>query len=215
MLNRSAERLCTAPVAHAAIGRATSLSGLTAAQWPAVQQECSTYSSNGYLAKHVLQQLKQADCPSTQFGMALNLYEHCVQTATRAWRNVEDEETVVMALLHDVCENTVPSGHGNAAALILGPYLSEKNIWVLENHEIFQGYYYYHLMGMSRDARDVHRDSPYFDACARFCELYDAPSFDPAYESEPLATFEPFVHRFFARQPRAQGNCAIFAPVAE
>merc|ERR1719382_2182313 len=133
---------------------------MTAEQWPAAVRESSEYVRGGALASAVLRQLQQQDVPSTRFGMALNLYEHALQTATRALRNGENEEMVVMALLHDVCEHTVPSGHGPAAALVLGPFLSEENRWILENHEVFQGYYYYHLAGQDRHARDRHRDSP-------------------------------------------------------
>merc|ERR1740117_1818448 len=132
------------------------------------------YVKGGGLAKHVLLQLKQQNCDETRFGMALNLYDHALQTATRALRNGEDEEYVVMALLHDVCENTVPSGHGFAAGLVLGPYLSQSNKWILDNHEVFQGYYYYQFVGKDQNERDKFRDNPYFDACARFCELYDS-----------------------------------------
>jgi len=184
---------------------------ITQEHWPKAIQESKHYMQGGALARQVILQLQQQNNPDTHFGMALNLYEHALQTATRALRNGEDEEMVVLALLHDVCEHTVPSGHGPASALIMGPYLSEQNKWILENHELFQGFYYYHLAGKDKHARDIHRGSPYFDACARFCELYDAPSFDPNFATEPLSLFEPMVHRFFARIPKPQGDCATFA----
>src|SRR3546814_12543356 len=43
--------------------------------------------------------------------------------------------------------------------------------------------------------RDQFRDSPYYAACAEFCEKYDAPAFDPAYDSDTLEFFEPMVMR--------------------
>jgi len=172
-------------------------------------QESTDYRRSGELARQVLQQLRQQDNPHTHFGFGLNLFHHGLQSATRALRNGENEELVVMALLHDVCEHTVPSGHGPAAALVLGPYLSEENRWILENHEIFQGYYYYELLGEDKNKRDAYRDSPYFDACVRFCELYDVPSFDPDYATEPLSTFEPMVHALFQRKPKQQGACSM------
>mmetsp|Transcript_42464 Transcript_42464/g.121031 ORF Transcript_42464/g.121031 Transcript_42464/m.121031 type:complete len:215 (+) Transcript_42464:50-694(+) len=214
MSTRHAVRALWRPAARAASTSPRSLAELTAEQWPAVQREGMAYVRSGPLAAHVLQQLRQQDRPETKFGFALNLYEHGLQTATRALRNGEDEEMVVMALLHDVCEHTVPSGHGPAAGLILGPYLSEASRWVLDHHEVFQGYYYYHLAGLDPNARDAHRGSPHFDACARFCELYDAPSFDPGYSTEPLETFEPMVRRFFSREPRPQGDCTAFISAA-
>mmetsp|Transcript_20760 Transcript_20760/g.48198 ORF Transcript_20760/g.48198 Transcript_20760/m.48198 type:complete len:234 (+) Transcript_20760:100-801(+) len=189
--------------------RPTSLQALTPESYREAQRDALDYVKGGGLAEQVLLQLKQQNNPSTCFGMAINLYEHGLQTATRALRNGEDEEMVVMALLHDVCEHTVPSGHGPAASMILGPYLSEERKWILENHEVFQGFYYYHLAGRDPATRDRHRENPFFDACARFCELYDAPSFDPKYKTEALETFTPMVERFFSRMPRAQGDCVM------
>lgn len=200
----------SSPLLNARTNWPTALSKMTADHWPVAVKDSKSYVQGGALAGQVLSQLTQQNCPETHFGMALNLYQHALQTGTRALRNGENEETVVMALLHDVCEHTVPSGHGPASSLILGPYLSDENLWILKHHEVFQGYYYYHFAGMDRNARDRHRDSPHFDACARFCELYDAPSFDPNYESEPLETFEPMVRRFFSKTPKQQGDAAMF-----
>mmetsp|Transcript_83360 Transcript_83360/g.269651 ORF Transcript_83360/g.269651 Transcript_83360/m.269651 type:complete len:221 (-) Transcript_83360:694-1356(-) len=187
----------------------TALTELTPESWHVAQREFVDYVRGGALTGQVLKQLRQQDSPETHFGMAVNLYHHGLQAATRALRNGEDDEMVAMALLHDVCEHTVPSGHGPAAGLILGPYLSEEKRWILDNHEVFQGYYYYQHAGLDRHAREVHRGNPHFDACARFCELFDAPSFDPNYDTEPLETFEPIVQRVFARKPKVQGNCAF------
>jgi predicted HD phosphohydrolase len=71
----------------------------------------------------------------------------------------------------------------------------------VSHHGVFQEYYYGHLVGGDRNARDRYRDHPHFDACAEFCELYDQNCFDPDYESLPLAFFEPMVRRVFA-EPR-------------
>jgi predicted HD phosphohydrolase len=43
--------------------------------------------------------------------------------------------------------------------------------------------------------RDQFADSPYAAACAEFCEKYDAPAFDPDYDTLPLEFFEPMVMR--------------------
>jgi predicted HD phosphohydrolase len=62
-------------------------------------------------------------------------------------------------------------------------------------------YYYAHHYDEDRHARERYRDHPYYQACAEFCELYDQNCFDPAYESLPLAHFEPTVRAVFA-EPR-------------
>ncbi len=47
----------------------------------------------------------------------------------------------------------------------------------------------------------MYKDNPYYDACVKFCEKYDAPSFDPDYESLDLETFRPLVLKIFSRTP--------------
>jgi predicted HD phosphohydrolase len=73
---------------------------------------------------------------------------------------------------------------------------------VVKHHDIFQGYYYLHYLGKDRKLRDQYRASPYFGACARFCQRWDQLSFDPAYPTEPLNTFLPMVREVFGRKPR-------------
>jgi predicted HD phosphohydrolase len=49
--------------------------------------------------------------------------------------------------------------------------------------------------------RDRFKDHPWYDACARFCEAWDQASFDPDYDTLPLAAFEPLVRKIFSRTP--------------
>ena len=74
-------------------------------------------------------------------------------------------------------------------------------MWVVEHHASFQMVYYAHFYGWDQHEREKYRDSIYFQSCADFCERWDQSSFDPHYESEPLAFFEPYVRRLFARKP--------------
>lgn len=153
------------------------------------------------LADDVLALLKSVDTPDT--GYPVSPYRHCLQTATRAYRDGADEETVVVALLHDMADRIAPQSHGQVAADILGRYVSERNRWVVETHPVFQGYYYYHHVGGDRNARDRFRGHPHFQAAADFCERWDQVSFDPDYDTMPLAAFEPMVRRLFQRTPFA------------
>ncbi len=63
---------------------------------------------------------------------------------------------------------------------------------------IYYGQYY---DGYNQNKRDRHRDHPYFDDCAEFCERWDQASFDPDYNVLPLEFFEPLVANVFARPP--------------
>ncbi|HBM56805.1 MAG TPA: phosphohydrolase, partial [Acidimicrobiaceae bacterium] len=47
--------------------------------------------------------------------------------------------------------------------------------WMVEHHGIFQGYYFWHHLGMDRDARDRYADSPHYDLTEEFCSEYDSP----------------------------------------
>ncbi len=132
-------------------------------------------------------------------GLQVSRYVHSLQSATRAHQDGQDEETVVCALLHDLGDVLAPHDHASFAATVLRPFISEKNHWVLKHHEIFQGYYYNHLAGMDRNARDAYRDSPFFEACVNFCENYDQNAFDPSFDSMPLNAFEPMVRRILAK----------------
>mmetsp|Transcript_16476 Transcript_16476/g.25583 ORF Transcript_16476/g.25583 Transcript_16476/m.25583 type:complete len:184 (-) Transcript_16476:143-694(-) len=154
-----------------------------------------------------------------KIGFPVDMYTHSLQAATRAKRAGASDEIVVVALLHDVGELMSPVNHGDVAAGILRPYISRKAHWALANHEVFQGYYYFHHYGMDRHRRDQLEGSGgsgsglssvelagsapdgAWELCQQFCEDYDMPSFDPEYKCMDLEEFVPAMERVFARKP--------------
>ena len=74
---------------------------------------------------------------------------------------------------------------------------------MMDKHGIFQGYYFFHHLGLDRDMREQFRGHPDFEYTAQFCHLYDQNSFDPAYESMPLGAFEPMLRRVLAAPKRS------------
>ena len=132
-------------------------------------------------------------------GFAIDRLQHSLQTATRAHRDGRGEDYVVMALLHDIGDTLGTYNHPDIAAAILKPFVSEEIHWICQQHGAFQGYYFFHFLGLDRDAREAFRGHPHFEACAEFCARYDQAAFDPDYASEPLEYFEPMVRRLFAR----------------
>ncbi len=126
-------------------------------------------------------------------GFPVDRLEHSLQTATRAERDGRDEEYVLCALLHDIGDTLAPFNHPAVAASIVRPFVSRENHWLVEHHGIFQGYYFWHHIGLDRNARDAHRDSPYYEYTEEFCAKYDQVAFDADYKSEPLEHFEPLV----------------------
>lgn len=136
-------------------------------------------------------------------GFPVDRLTHSLQTATRAHRDWRDEEYVVCALLHDIGDTLGSYNHPDVAAAILKPFVSEANHWMVANHGVFQGYYFFHHLGLDRDMREQFRGHEHFDHCAEFCEKYDQAAFDPEYESESLDFFRPMVERVFAAPKRS------------
>jgi predicted HD phosphohydrolase len=144
-------------------------------------------------------------------GFAVGRLEHCLQTATRAHQAGRDEEYVVCALLHDIGDLMCPTNHADMAAAMLKPYVSEENHWMVAKHTIFQGYYYFHHLGVDRNLREQYRGHPHFDYTAEFCQLFDQNSFEPAFESMPLEAFEPMLRRVLAAPKQGRTFRAVEA----
>jgi predicted HD phosphohydrolase len=137
-------------------------------------------------------------------GFPVSRLEHSLQTATRAERDGRDEEYVLCALIHDIGDTLAPYNHPAIAAALLKPFVSEANHWMVEQHGIFQGYYFWHYLGADRNARDAFRDSPYYDYTEEFCAKYDQVAFDPDYRSAPLAHFEPLIRQYLVPKEFAE-----------
>jgi|SRR5450755_1142200 len=131
-------------------------------------------------------------------GFPVDRYSHSLQTATLALKDGRDEEYVACALLHDIGDTLGSFNHPDIAAAILKPFVSEANVWLVQNHGIFQGYNFFHYIGMNRDMRDMFRGSPHYDRTAEFVALYDNPAFNPAAEVLPISEFEPILRRVMA-----------------
>jgi predicted HD phosphohydrolase len=74
---------------------------------------------------------------------------------------------------------------------------------MVEKHGIFQGYYFFHFLGLDRDLRDQYLGHPYYDLCAEFCAEFDQPAFDPDYPTMGVEEFEPLLRTLFARPIRS------------
>ncbi len=179
--------------------RFTAMTEGTADDWAAIAGHAGPFQQG--LPGRVLAHLRLLD--GDYGGFPVDRLEHSVQTATRAHRAGMDEEYVVCALLHDIGDTLGPSNHADIGATILKPFVSEQNHWMLEHHGIFQGYYFFHHLGLDRDMREQFRGHEHFEHTARFCHMYDQSAFDPAYDSMPLEAFEPMVQRVFARPKRS------------
>jgi predicted HD phosphohydrolase len=171
----------------------------TAEDWQRIAASAMAFREG--LPDRVLAHLRLLD--GDYGGFAVDRLTHSLQSACLAERDGRDEEYVVCALLHDIGDTLCSYNHPDVASAILRPFVSEKNLWMVSKHFIFQGYYYFHLLGGDRDLREEYRGHEWFDYTAEFCEEYDQCAFDPAFDTAPLEHFEPMLRRVFA-QPRPQ-----------
>ncbi len=171
----------------------------TAADYRYLDQLYSQHTSE-HLVDHLFATFGLLAGPT--LGYQIDRARHCRQSATRALRNGEPVDLVVAALLHDIGDVLSPANHSAVAAAILAPYVDEETTWVVGHHGLFQGYYYFHHLGGDRDAREIHRDSPYYDRCVDFCANYDQNCFDPAHDDLPLEEFRPLLVEVFSRPSR-------------
>jgi predicted HD phosphohydrolase len=176
----------------------TTMSASTQADWDIISAEFVRFSQG--LPDRVLAHLALLD--GDYGGFPVDRLTHSLQTATLAHDDGRDEEYVVCALLHDIGDTLGSFNHPEIAAAILKPFVSEENHWMVEKHGIFQGYYFFHHVGMDRDMREELRGHPCFARTEEFCAKYDAPAFDPRAANRPLSFFEPMVRRVFAHPIR-------------
>ena len=132
-------------------------------------------------------------------GYPVTRLGHSLQVATRAEAAGADEELVLGALIHDIGDELAPYNHAEVAAGILRPYVRAEVTWIVEQHGLFQTYYYASHLGLDPNARDRFKSDPAYEQTVEFCARYDEVSFDPEYRNEPLSTFEPMLRRLLAK----------------
>ena len=175
----------------------TSIEQSTAKDWGIIAANLLPFART--LPDRVISHLRLLDGDFGSFP--IDRLQHCLQTATLAHRDGRDEEYVVCALLHDIGDTLGTFNHPDIGAAILKPFVSAENHWMVEKHGIFQGYYFFHHLGMNRDMREQFRGHACFERTAEFCAKYDGPAFDPAGETLPLEFFEPMLRKLMA-QPK-------------
>jgi predicted HD phosphohydrolase len=159
------------------------------------------------LPDRVLDALRKLD--QSLPGYPVTRLGHSLQTATRALKDGADEELVVAALIHDVGDELAPYNHAEIAAGIIRPYVRPEVTWIVEQHGLFQTYYYAHHSGGDRHGREKFSGHRWYQACKDFCANWDQCSFDPEYPSQPLSAFEPLLREIFSRpahDPRYVGK---------
>ncbi|WP_426167324.1 HD domain-containing protein [Sandarakinorhabdus sp. DWP1-3-1] len=151
--------------------------------------------------QQIMESLRRLE--TIEVGFGANQLQHSLMTATLARRDGASDEEIVAALCHDIGKLMSIPNHGPIAAEILKPYVSEDLYHAVKWHQDFQGKYYYEYLGKPADMRERFRQEPWFATAEKLVDRWDAPAFDPAYDSDSLESFEPEVTRVFSRPVRA------------
>lgn len=183
------------------------MSESTADDWQLIMQEQLAFIRK--LPDRILAHMALLD--GDYGGFPVDRLQHCLQTAHRAAEAGEDEEYVVCALLHDIGDTLGSTNHPDVAAAILEPFVSDKNHWMVKHHGIFQGYNFFHYLGMDRNMRDKFDGNEHYQHTARFVELYDNPAFDDSAATLSLALFEPMVRNIFSQPKKSLYKDAMSA----
>lgn len=170
----------------------TSFEESTAEEWAGIVQQLP--HTQALAAENAIVQLRLLE--RDDGGFPVSRLEHSLQTATRAMQDGRDDEYVFCALVHDIGDTLAPFNHPDIAATMVQGFVSDANHWMVAHHGIFQGYYFWHHIGMDRNARDEFTGHEFYDYTEEFCAKYDQTAFDPDYTSAPLSEFEPLVRRF-------------------
>jgi predicted HD phosphohydrolase len=177
----------------------TNMQDSTAEDWKLIATDFRQFAKG--LPQRILSHLRLLE--GDYGGFPVDRLHHSLLTATLAMKDGRDEEYIVCALLHDIGDTLGSFNHPDIAAAILKPFVSEENHWMVEKHGIFQGYYFFHHLGLDRNMREQYRGHPHFVRTAEFCEKYDSPAFDAKLECAPLEVFVPMVERVFAQPKRS------------
>ena len=143
------------------------------------------------LPDRILGQLRLLD--SGESGFAVDRLTHSLQTAHLAELDGRDEAYLICALVHDIGDVLGPLNHADIAAAVLRPWVSDPYHWMVQQHGVFQGYYFWHHIGLDRNTREQFRGTEHFEYTEEFCAKYDQTAFDADYRSEPLEHFEPLI----------------------
>jgi len=63
-----------------------------------------------------------------------NVFNHSLQVLTHAFRETDDTDLILAAMLHDVGKVVESKGHEQIAIELLDEYLSAKTKWLIEQH---------------------------------------------------------------------------------
>jgi predicted HD phosphohydrolase len=154
----------------------------------------------GAAARQIMEALARLE--AIEVGFAANQLTHSLMAGTLARRAGASDQEVVAALCHDIGKLFSIPNHGAIAAEMLKPYVSEDIYRAVYWHQEFQGRYYFEHLGKDPEGRGRFAGESWYAFAEKLVDEWDAPAFDPAFDVDPLESFEPEVTRVFSN-PKA------------
>jgi predicted HD phosphohydrolase len=171
----------------------------TAADWAHIAVEHFKHQKSA-AARQIMDALARLE--TIEVGFAANQLTHSLMAGTLARRAGASDLEVVAALCHDLGKLFSIPNHGAIAAEMLKPYVSEDIYHAVYWHQEFQGRYYFEHLGKDPEGRGRFAGESWYGFAEKLVDEWDAPAFDPAFDVDPLESFEPEVTRVFSN-PRA------------
>ncbi len=114
-------------------------------------------------------------------------YNHMLQVLHHAFRETNDTDLIIAAMLHDIGKFEMTKGHEERAVEWLKPYCSVKTLWLIEQHMRF----WYYIEGKMRKmgkCKDFVGHPWFIELCqlARWDKLGRNPSFYPKYDRDEI-----------------------------
>jgi predicted HD phosphohydrolase len=154
----------------------------------------------GKTADRFIGMLRQLE--NATLGFACDQLQHALMCGTLARRAGASNEHIVIALCHDIAKVINVPNHGQIAAEMMRPYISDDSYHVIYNHQAFQGEHYYQYLGAPTDLRKQWVDESWYPLAVKLVDEWDAPAFDPDFEVDSLESFVPLMREVFHDNPR-------------
>ena len=176
----------------------TRMDSSTAEEWQHITEQHMPHIQD--MPTRVISLLEQLS--ELTLGFGTDQLHHALQTATMARRAGADDEMILISLIHDIGKVVNVLNHGQIVAEIVKPYVSDDAYHILRTHQDFQGEHYYQYMGKPQDLRKQYTSEAWYPKAIEFTDKWDQAAFDPSYQTDSLASFEPLINTFFT-MPRA------------
>ena len=130
-----------------------------------------------------LRELKNCEEPGP-----INQLQHSLQMADRVYKDGGSDQLILCALCHDVGKVVGYQYHGEIAAEMLRPFVTDEHYSLVATHQDFECFHLGRLNAHLLYQRERYSSEPWYEAAIQF-SLWDQASFDPDYNTPPLKEY--------------------------